>query len=104
MKQACAVKQMSDKSPAQLCPILSFTTGDCGFSTRQFDCRGWPREKERVGDVDVDGYFSGEKEKMTRGKRRVSEFQRHRQRPPREEEVLTVPGSMDTRDGKDEGS
>ena len=90
--------------PRSFVPFCLSLLGNVGFQPGSLTAGGWPREKERVGDVDVDGYFSGEKEKMTRGKRTLSEFQRHRQRPPREEEVLTVPGSMDTRDGKDEGS
>ena len=75
-----------------------------GLQPGSLTAGGWPREKEKVEDVDVDGDFSGEKENMTRGKRRVSGSQLPRRFHPREEEGLNVPGDIDARDGDDRGS
>ena len=65
---------------------------------------GRPREKDKVEDVDVDGDFSGEKENMTRGKRRGRGSQLPRRFHLREEEGLNLPGDFDVRDGEDKGS
>ena len=75
-----------------------------GLQLGSLTAGGWPREKEKVEDVDVDGDFSGEKENMTRGKRRVRGSQLPRRFHPREEEGLNLPGDIDARDGEDKGS
>ena len=72
-----------------------------GLQPGSLTAGGWPREKEKVEDVDVDGDFSGEKENMTRGKRRVRGSQLPRRFHPREEEGLNLPGDIDARDGED---
>ena len=75
-----------------------------GLQPGSLTAGGWPREKEKVEDVDLDGDFSGEKENMTRGKRRVRGSQLPRRFHPREEEGLNVPGDIDPRDGEDKGA
>ena len=75
-----------------------------GLQPGSLTAGGWPREKEKVEDVDVDDDFSGEKENMTRRKRRVRGSQLPRRFHPREEEGLNLPGDIDARDGEDKGS